>query len=129
MKSCPVATSILYCDNPAHASLAPLRDNIIAPVTATPLMGVMSVGTVGAVVSNVICFVKLCDGVCCPILKNDGLMFLIPSHCVREIGCSEYGNGIINCVAKPLFVSISPFIDTIPAIFAYSAAWICVVFV
>lgn len=78
-----VAICTTYPDIPAHASLAPLRESDISPFTATPLIGAVSVGTLGAVVSRIICLATL-YGLSDPAVNN-AVILLAPSQGVRFI--------------------------------------------
>lgn len=126
VKLCPVDICILYQLTPAQASDDPLRDRTILLVTRAAFAGVARFTAAGAVVSNTICFATL-YGLIFPMLNNV-LIFFTPSPGVKLIAWSVYGNGINN--GTPIIVGfIFPFIAAFTPIFAYSAAWICVVFV
>lgn len=115
-----------YHDIPAPRSLAPLRQSVIVPLTATPLIGAVSIGGVGAVVSKIICFATL-YGLSVPAVNNADI-FLVPSPVVRLIACIVYGYGIIS--GTPIIFGLMfPFTATVLAILANNAACICVVLV
>lgn len=123
-KVCPVDSWMSYCFIPAHASLAPLRDNTISSVTSDPLTGAVSVGAIGAVVSRITCLATL-YGLIFPML-NSAFIFFAPSPGVRFIAWSVYGKGI-NSGTPTIVGFIFPLMVTFVAIFENSAAWSCVV--
>jgi len=114
-----VAICTRYHDIPAAASLAPLRESAIVPVTATPLIGVMSVGTVGAVVSRITCLATL-YGLSVQAVNN-AVIFFVPSPGVKLIACIVYGNGIMSGTQITGLI-IDPLTATFVAIFENSAA-------
>lgn len=109
----------VYPDKPAPASVDPLRDSAMVPLTATPLIGAISVGVLGAVVSKMICLATL-YGFSVPAVNN-AVRFLAPSPGVRFIACSVYGYGAMSGTPM-IFGLIFPLIATVLAIFANSAA-------